>query len=114
MKTFKLEVVLSSIYGVLLCQIGDVYNCLQYLADDDSIMTHQLGKAGMWAQPLVEGIYPFLKTINLDGINPENWQQRLTEIKAKYPNEIELAPMPGWPEHTKGIFGDLEEILTAR
>lgn len=94
-KTFKLEEVLSAIYGILLCDIGKVYEVLDFVTGD-SLFTHQLPRAGKQCQPLIEKQHPFLKEIDLTGINPENWNERLVAIKAKYPNEIELIPVNEW------------------
>jgi hypothetical protein len=116
-KTFKLEEVLSAIYGILLCEIGKVYEVLNFVTGD-SIFTHQLPRAGKQCRPLIEKQYPFLKEINLEGINPENWKDRLTEIKAAYPNEIELLPVTDW-QHVDPIKeaidmmgGDESKVIT--
>lgn len=107
-KEFPLEDVLSSIYGVLLCNIGNVYKCLGWLFNDYPIYTHQIPKAGRQAQPLVEAQHPFLKEINLEGINPENWTTRLAEIKSKYPKTVLLERIG---EYNGSVFSDLSEIM---
>jgi hypothetical protein len=94
-KTFKLEEVLSAIYGTLLCEIGKVYEVLNFVTGDN-LFTHQIPRAGKQCQPLIEKQHPFLKEIDLTGINPENWKGRLAAIKSKYQNEIDLLPVNEW------------------
>lgn len=88
-QTFKLEEVLSAVKGVLLCKIGKVYEVLDFLTGDN-IYTHQLPRVARTCEPHVLKQHPFLNDIDLSGINTDNWQERLAEIKNKYPNEIEL------------------------
>jgi len=90
--SFKLEVVLSAIYGVLLCHISDVYRVLNFITNDN-IYTHQLARVGKEIKPVIEKQYPFLKEIDLSGINPSNWKLKLQEIKSKFPNDLELFPI---------------------
>jgi hypothetical protein len=116
-KTFKIEEVLSAIYGILLCDIGRVYEVLNFVTGDN-LFTHQLPRAGRQCQPLVEKQHPFLKEIDLSGINPENWKDRLAEIKAKYPNTIDLLAVNDW-QHINPITeaiemrgGDQSKVIT--
>ena len=94
-KTFKLEEVLSAVSGVLLCKIDKVYEVLNHLTGD-SLFTHQLPRAGRVCRIPVFKQHPFLKEIDTSDINPENWQEKLAVIKAKYPNEVELYPIQNW------------------
>jgi hypothetical protein len=111
MKTnvFKLEVVLSSIYGILLCDIGDVYQFLNFVLNTE-LFTHQLPKAGKQARPLIEAQYPFLAEIDLTGINPDNWKQRLSEIKAKC-QDHNFLEIVSTGNYEGGLFSDLDEML---
>jgi len=109
-KQFAIEDVLSSIYGTLLCPIGNVYEFLNFLFDDN-FFTHQLPKAGRQAMPIVEEQHPFLKEINLEGINTDNWQERLNQIKASYPNEIIIKQVRGY---SGGMFQDLAEAINKK
>jgi hypothetical protein len=107
-RTFKLEEVLSAIRGTLLCEIGKVYEVLNFLTGV-SIYTHQIPRAGRECQVAVFEQVPFLQEINIEGINPDNWKERLTEIKAKYPNEIELSPVS-----TYSPIDPIEEMIQMR
>lgn len=108
-KSFKIEDVISSVLGILLCPIGNVYECLNFLTGDN-LYTHQLPRAGRECLPAVLEQHPFLKEINLEGINPENWQTRLSEIKNKYPNVIDLAPVNTY-QH-KNMISELSEMMS--
>lgn len=106
-KIFKLEEVLSAIRGILLCDIGRVYGVLNFLTGE-SLFTHELPRAGQECQEPVYRQHPFLKEIDLDDINGDNWKERLAAIKQKYPNEIELTPVA---EYTaKHPLLELEEM----
>ena len=91
-RKFMIEDVLSAIKGMLLCNIGNVYEVLNFLTGDN-LYTHQLPRAGRQCEQLVYIQHPFLKDIDVSDINPENWQEKLACIKSKYPNEIELIPI---------------------
>lgn len=114
-KTFKLEVVLSAITGVLLCDIGQVYEVLNFLTGDN-LFTHQLPRAGRVVRIPVFKQHPFLKNIDVSGINTENWKEKLAEIKKLCPNEIELEPIENWThldpiEEAKTMTGGDAKII---
>lgn len=88
-KTFKIEEVLSAVKGVLLCDIGKVYEVLNFLTGDN-LFTHQLPRAGRECMPHVFKQHPFIKTIDVSDINSENWKEKLAEIKRQHPNELTL------------------------
>lgn len=94
-RTFKLEVVLSALDGKLLCSMGEVYEVLNFLTGDN-LFTHQLPRAGRVCRVKVFQQHPFLKEIDVSDINPDNWKEKLDDIKAAYPNEIELSPIENW------------------
>lgn len=94
-KKFKIEVVLSAINGILLCQIGEVYDVLTFLTGDN-LFTHQLPRAGRVCRIPVFKQHPFLKEIDTSDINTENWKEKLEAIKVNHPNEIELSPIKNW------------------
>lgn len=91
-RVFKLEEVISAVRGVLLCDIGQIYEVLNFLTGDD-LMTHQLPRAGKDVQPSVFAQHPFLKDLDLSRINKDTWKQELDLLKKEWPNELELTPM---------------------
>ena len=107
-KVFKIEVILSCIYGILLCKIGEVYECLNWCFNDATLFTHQLPNAGRIACPLIEKQHPFLKNIFLSDINTENWKEKLEKIKSCNPHDIELYRIGEYPS---GLFSDLQNII---
>lgn len=94
-KKFPLEVVISALHGTLLCTIDQVYEVLNFLTGDN-LFTHQLPRAGRVCRIPVFRQHPFLKEIDVSGINPDNWKEKLAILKEKYPNEIELEPIANW------------------
>lgn len=118
MKKFKLEVVLSAIQGVLLCEIGEVYEVLNFLTGDN-LFTHQLPRAGHVCRIPVFKQHPFLKEIDTSDINPENWKEKLAAIKVKYPNEIKLSPIENWTHidpiaEAVDMMGDESKVITVK
>lgn len=117
MKEFKIEVVLSAVTGKLVCDIGEVYEVLNFLTGDN-LYTHQLPRAGQVCRIPVFKQHPFLKDIDLSAVNPENWQEVLNQIKAVYPNMIPLTPIKNWTsidplEELGSMVGDKTKIITA-
>lgn len=107
-KKFKIEEVLSAIKGVLLCDIGKVYEVLNFLTGDH-LYTHQLPRACRVCQPEVYKQYPFLEQIDLSGINRNNWKEGVAAIKSQHPNELELTPIESW--QYKDPITEAEEMM---
>jgi hypothetical protein len=95
MRKFKLEEVLSAISGIVLCEVDNIYKVLDFVTGKDLIIT-AIPSAIEQCKPVIEDQHPFLKEIDLTGINSDNWKERLDAIKEKYPNEIELIPANEW------------------
>lgn len=118
-KKFKIEVVLSAVKGILLCSMDEVYEVLNFLTGDN-LFTHQLPRAGQVCRIPVFKQHPFLKEINVEDINPQNVWQRVAEIKAAYPNEIELEPIANWThinpieEAVTMMGGDESKVITVQ
>jgi hypothetical protein len=75
--------------------MDDVYEVLNFLTGDN-LFTHQLPRAGKVCRIPVFKQHPFLKDIDVSDINPTNWEQKLADLKAKHPKEIELEPIANW------------------
>lgn len=95
MKKFPLNQVLTIATGRLLCDIGSVYEILNYLTGDQ-LFTHQLPRAMQFCQPLLWAQYPELKGIDVSSVTTENWREWLQEISGKLPAEYGLSPFDGW------------------
>jgi len=115
-KIFKIEEVLSAIKGMLLCDIGKVYEVLNFLTSDN-LFTHQLPRAGRECAPIVYKQYPWMEGIDLSDINQENWKEKLAAIKGIFSNEISLIPIDGWrqvdpiKESVKMMGGDSNKLI---
>lgn len=58
-KQFKLSQVLSITTGRLLCEMGDVYEILNFITGDN-LFTHALPRASRFAEPLILEAHPKL------------------------------------------------------
>ncbi len=90
-KEFKIEVVLSSIYGKLLCPIDDVYKFCNHITGDD-LFTHQLPRAGRFAQIVVLHKHPELENFYdlQKEITPENYQSYISKAIAMYGEKMKI------------------------
>lgn len=95
---FTLGQILSVAYGKLLCSIDELYAILNYLTGDN-LFTHQLPRAYNECSPWVIQRLPFLRGINVDNINKDNWESILGELEVEYGKYHELFPIPK-DEHT--------------
>lgn len=94
-RKFRIEVVLSAVTGILLCSMDDIYDVLNFLTGDN-LFTHQLPRAGRVVRIPVFKQHPFLKSIDVSGVTPENVWDVIAEIKSNHPNYIELSPIENW------------------
>lgn len=109
-KEFPLAVVLSAVKGVLLCDIGDVYEILNYLTGD-SVFTHQLPRVGRECAPYVFGLYPELAEIDVSVVNPENWREWLAATVEKYGSTRTLEPMADGAHEYRNPITELAEMV---
>jgi hypothetical protein len=77
-KNFPTPAVLSAVTGRLVCDIGQVYEVLNWMTGE-SLFTHQLPRVGREAQPAVLAMHPALaETLDeAEAVTPENWRQYL-------------------------------------
>ena len=93
MKKFSFGQILSISQDKLMCDIGGVYEILNYMTNDN-LMTHQLPRACKECRPWILHQLPFLKEIDLAHVNRENWQSVLLELQDKYGKEFDVQPIP--------------------
>ena len=74
-KSFPTPAVLSAITGMLICDIGNVYEVLQWMTDGP-VWTHQLPRIGREAEPVLLAAHPSLAEAIAEAqqINPDNWE----------------------------------------
>lgn len=109
-REFPLGVVLSVTHSKLLCNIGEVYDILNFLTGD-SLMTHQLPRVCRECTPYILACYPELATINQDGVTPETWREWLAATVEAYGPTRSLEPMAdGVHEYRNPIAEAIEMV----
>lgn len=98
-KEFPTAKVLSAITGTLVCEIGGVYEVLNWMTGE-SLFTHQLPRVGREARTACVLYRPELQTACDDAkeINRNNWQSWLETWTARYGETIAI-PRLGIKEH---------------
>jgi len=84
-KEFPVASVLSVVTGRLLCEIGGVYEILNWMTGQ-SLFTHQLPRVSAEATPVIVAALPGLQTAidEADQVSTENWPQWLATWTARY------------------------------
>lgn len=86
-KTFGLGPILTIMHGPFMCEMGEVYDILNWVTDDN-LMTHQLPRAGREVEPFLKQLYPDLVGLEvpewteIDGwgeLDSEDKEARITE-----------------------------------
>lgn len=96
---FTMGQVLSAATGTLMCEIGGVYEILNYMTGE-SLMTHQLPRVIREAQPVLLKRHPWLADIDMSDVNPDNCRQRLDEIIAQHGARV-MVPMMTIDQHER-------------
>lgn len=93
-KTFPTAVVLSAITGRLLCDIGGVYEVLNWMTGE-SVYTHQIPRIGREAEPVILAAHPHLREAVREAalVNTENWQEWRDRWLLRYGPEIAVPKM---------------------
>lgn len=89
---FKIGEIISGATGRLLCDIGKVYEILNYMTGDN-LFTHQLPRACRECRPYFYKQFPWLNELNTDEVNTENWKEWLDDKISKYGEEFEVIPI---------------------
>lgn len=93
---FNIGIVLSISHSKLLTEVGNVYEILNYMLDDN-LFTHQLPRAGRFCQKFVVAEHPQLEKWDdfNEQITPENYKEYLEKAKAMFGEELEISKVPG-------------------
>lgn len=102
-RTFNLEDVLSVTTGILMGQIGGVYEVCDFVTGESNF-THQLGRASKDIAPFIFWQHPKLQEIDLEkmGVSAETVPAILTELKAKYGETFEIKSLSEMGVEYKG------------
>jgi hypothetical protein len=107
---FKSVEVFSAIQGTLLCEIGRVYEVLNFLTGDN-LFTHQLPRAGREAQPHVFKAFPKMETISMDGVGKNNWKEYAKRVEDALGEYIEITPIPRDDHAFKNPISEAIELV---
>lgn len=107
---FDLGTVLSVVTPILLTDIGNVYEILNYMTGDN-LYTHQLPRVAKEMQQVILEQYPNLAEVNTDGIGRENWQEFLKKSIEKYGNSFPIIPCGLWQHKSINPQDELVEML---
>ena len=92
-RRFELRQILTVTTGVLLCEIGGLYDLLNYLTGDQ-LFTHQLPRAAILCKPWIIRQLPELAQITAEGVGRDNWTEFLTQQEELYGATHQLDTMP--------------------
>ncbi len=106
----SLGAILSVIGERLLCDIGEVYQILNFLTGE-SLYTHQLPRARDAAAPILAQRFPELAAIDTSDVTPANWRAWLREQRRIHGNTRQLTPLP---VGTYQAHDPIAELVTMR
>lgn len=94
-RTFPLGQVLSVTTGILLCEMSEVYDILNYMTQDN-LFTHQLPRAAEVCKPAILEQHPILKKVSSDGFSKTRWKIWLDKQYEQFPAEYTITPVKEW------------------
>jgi hypothetical protein len=88
-KEFPADAVLTVVTGRLLCDIGLVYEVLNFMSGE-SLFTHQLPRVSREATPVILATKPELQAAidESEQVTADNWHEWLATWKARYGETI--------------------------
>jgi len=111
-KSFSLGAILSIAGDALMCDIGQVYEILNFMTADN-LFTHQLPRACKECRPYILEQFPFLKgyAAIAKGVTRENYAQILSECKKKWGKEHAVGQIPKDDHTVKNPITELGEMV---
>ena len=109
---FDIGTILSISHSRLLTSIGNVYEILNYMLDDN-LFTHQLPRAGRFCQKFVIAEHPQLERWDdfNEQITTENWEEYLEKAKIMFGEELGISKVPGGVWTYKEPVEELSEMV---
>jgi len=88
-KCFPTTAVLSTTTGILISDIGGVYDVLNYMTGE-SVFTHQIPRISREATPVIVAMHPQLQAAidEASSVTPENWAEWRDRWLDRYGPEI--------------------------
>lgn len=93
-KLFPTAAVLSTVTGRLICEIGGVYEVLNWMTGE-SVFTHQIPRIGREAEPVIIAAHPQLREATREAalVTSENWEEWRDRWIERYGAEIAVPKM---------------------
>jgi hypothetical protein len=92
-KTFSIAEILTVVHGPLLCEVGRIYDFLNYMTGDN-LMTHQLPRAADQCTPALREQFPDLAALVLPILHgQEEVTAYLEFLVAEHGETREVAPL---------------------
>jgi len=118
-REFNLDVVLSIATRTLLCPFDDLFGILNFLTGA-KLQDFQIGRAADDCIPYLLEQFPWLKEVDVSGVNEENFEQWFAEQTVKYGKTLTLKPAPNGTHKAQDVVteaierkgGDLSKITT--
>ena len=110
MRTFTLGQVLSAMHGTLLCDMGGLYEIMNYLTGDN-LFTHQLPRAFRECGPWLKRRHPELAALDTSAVTPENWRVFLDAAVARFGETVKVQPIPRDDHTTRDPVEELVEMI---
>jgi len=107
---FDLGTILSIVTPVLLTEMGNVYEILDYMTGDSNF-THQLPRVAAEMRPVILEQHPQLAEVNAEGIGTENWKEFLRDMVSKYGESLPIVPCGLWQHRTIDPQEEMLEML---
>lgn len=107
---FAIETILSISHSKLLTEIGNVYEILNYMLDDN-LFTHQLPRASRFCEKFIRAQYPQLDDWDFfnEQVSTENYKEYIEKAKAIFGNELEIEKVPAGTWTFKDPISEAEE-----
>ena len=109
---FDIGIVLSISHDHLLCDIGKVYENLNFMLDEN-LYTHQLPRAGKFCRPFVLQQHPQLTDWDILDVQvtTANWKDMVGKATAMFGESLEIEKLPGGVWTEKDPIEEAKEIM---
>lgn len=114
-KTFTIGTVLSITHHALLTEIGNVYEILNFMLDEN-LYTHSLPRAGKACAPVLLSQHPQLSKwdeLSKD-VDTRNWKGKLALAQEMFGETLEVEKAPTGVYLHKNPIEDLADILNKK
>lgn len=112
MKEFSLGAVLTVTTGRLLCDIGELYQIIDYMTDTPHF-THQLPRAADACKPYILQQHPFLMALHPPAdAEAEEILSWFREVEDAHGDTLEVQPMPAGEYQPRNMLTELMEMMT--